>query len=236
MKTILFCLPYGGGSATVYHSWKKDLHRSIELVPLELAGRGRRFVDPFYRDLDEAVDDIYQMIIGQVGHSSYSIFGHSMGALLAFECAHRLRIKNQRMPEFLFLSGRNPPHRIGDKPRHQLSDEEFRQEIFSLGGTPREVMEQTEMFDFFLPILRADFRMIETYETQRSYEKLACKILVLHGSRDELASPSMVEEWSMYTEKGFQSIPFEGDHFFIHSQKGSVIGLINETLTSTATE
>jgi len=220
----------------IYHSWKKDLYPSIELVPLELAGRGRRFLDPSYRDLDEAVDDIYQMIIGQVGHYSYSIYGHSMGALLAFECAHRLRIKNQRMPEVLFLSGKNPPHRKGDKLRHLLSDEEFRQEIFSLGGTSREVMEQKDMFDIFLPTLRADFRMVETHETQKSYEKLGCKIIVLHGSRDEHASPSTVAEWSMYTEKEFHSFSFEGDHFFIHSQKGTVIGLINETLTSTATE
>ena len=105
----LFCIPYAGGSATMYNRWSTNLSDDIELVPIELAGRGHRMEEPFYPSFDHAVQDIQQVIAQKRNHDHFALFGHSMGALLAYESAVRMDIHDQQQLRHLFLSGCLPP-------------------------------------------------------------------------------------------------------------------------------
>ena len=120
MKSIkLFCIPYSGGSADIYYKWKKELDSSIELCPIEIAGRGRRMNEPFYETVAEAAEDISSRILTQIDDDTqYAIFGHSMGALLAYETYFSLMEKCSKEPEHIFFSGRKAPQDENEKTEY----------------------------------------------------------------------------------------------------------------------
>ena len=110
MKRIrLFCLPYAGGSAMLYTRWKKFLHDSIELYPVELAGRGSRSKEPFYNSVNDAVDDIYNSIEETLDDTEFAFFGHSMGCVLVYELMYRIKELKNRIPIHAFFSLRKLP-------------------------------------------------------------------------------------------------------------------------------
>ncbi|MEM5672660.1 thioesterase domain-containing protein [Bacillus cereus] len=109
MNTVkLICLPYAGGSARIYNTWVHLLDEKIEVVCPELAGRGKRFNEPFYKNLKEAVDDIYKNIEPIVNSGPYALFGHSMGSLLTFELYYKLKREGHCEPEAIFFQGKLP--------------------------------------------------------------------------------------------------------------------------------
>jgi medium-chain acyl-[acyl-carrier-protein] hydrolase len=230
-KVKLFCLPYAGGSATVYNKWKILLDDGINLQPIEPAGRGKRYNEPFYSDVNEAINDITQIIYKRIKDSPYAIFGHSMGCLLAYEVACRLKEMGCRDPEHVFFSGRCPPHlvKIGTK-LHLLPDDQFKECILQIGGTSKEVFETQELCNIFIPVLKADYRIVEEYiYVSRDY-RLACPITVLNGSEDDATPFSKMLEWKSYSYKDCSNYQFDGGHFFIHTQMERVIELINKSL------
>src|SRR5689334_10414639 len=112
----LFCLPYAGGSALVYKDWKQFFPASIELVPIEYSGHGKRSNQPLYKDVNAAIDDIYGIISKSIIDGlPYAIYGHSMGAMLAYEVAQRLRDNKMPLPVHIIFSGRGVPHRRSEK-------------------------------------------------------------------------------------------------------------------------
>ncbi len=166
MKKIkLFCIPYAGGSAMVYHKWKNKLNSVIELHPIELAGRGSRYNEPLYKSLDEAVNDIYRYIISHIDSSPYALFGHSMGSYLTFELFHKLTSMRHKEPIHIFFSGKESPQSNKSKRQiHLLDDLNFKSKILELGGTPEELINNEELSHFFLPIIRADYKITEKYK------------------------------------------------------------------------
>lgn len=231
-KIKLFCLPYAGGSANIYLSWRKKLANNIELCPLELAGRGRRYNDPFYESIDVAADDIYKSVETQISNNEFALYGHSMGSILAFELSHRLQERLGVLPKHIFFSG----HRAPDVPRRDkdtylLPNEEFKQELLNLGGTPKEVLEEEELLDFFLPLLRADFKIIENYLYKDKRSKLNCNITVLNGKKDDLTLND-ITQWRKHTDKYCNIIMFDGDHFFINDNGEDIVKIINNTLNN----
>ena len=164
-KFRLFCLPYAGGSATVYGKWKNNLHSSIALKLIELAGRGKRFAEPFYDSFTSAVEDICSIVKNDLDGAPYAIWGHSMGSILAFELAYKLKETGCEEPIHIFFSGRYPPHILKNKEQslYELPDKDFLERIFRLGGTPKEMLENRELQDIFTPILRADYKILNGY-------------------------------------------------------------------------
>lgn len=237
-KTVLFCFPYAGGSSGVYVKWKKYLHRSIELIPVELAGRGRRIYDPLYQNVEEAIDDVLKITKNHILHSRYALFGHSLGALIAYELAHRIREIGLPMPQHVFFSGRGAPQvpRKKDRPVfHKLPDDEFKKEILKLGGTPKEFFEHPELLEVLLPTLRGDFRMSETYRDQHDrdgkVDPLAYDISVFMGKDEEITAEQMFG-WREQSKKMCSMYYFEGEHFFIHEHTEELVKIINHTLVS----
>lgn len=230
-KIKLFCLPYAGGSSAIFMDWTRDLDKKIQLIPVELAGRGRRFTEPFYRSIDDAVNDIHLQIASELDGSQIAFFGHSMGSILAYELAYKIKSLNYEAPFHLFFSGSDAPHlKCNEKKRYKLPDEEFLHEINELEGTPKEFFEQKELVDIFLPVLRNDFMIIEQYVYREKPIKLNSDISVLYGKDEEIKGD--IKEWKIHTQKSCNVHEFEGGHFFINEQRKKVIELINHTLES----
>ncbi|CAH1057345.1 thioesterase II family protein [Paenibacillus pseudetheri] len=232
MTISLICLPYAGGSAQVYKRWTNRLHPGVRLVPAELAGRGSRMGEPFYADAAEAVRDLLPLVLETaLGSDSYALFGHSMGSLLGYEVLHALREEGFPLPAAVFLSGRGAPHCEQDEARrtHMLPDDEFLEELKGLGGMPDELFRHRELLDMFMPILRADFKLVCEYE-HRMRLPLPLRLAILSGMDDGCVKGPL-GEWERYATGGCELMLFEGGHFFLHERERDVIAVINKMLT-----
>lgn len=228
-KIKLFCLPYAGGSAMAYLKWKRKLHPSIELIPVELAGRGQRSKVALYQSFNEAIDDTYNYLKNQLTQP-FAFYGHSMGSLLAHELSHRIKKLNHQEPVHIFVSGRNAPHRPCSTQYHTFPEAEFRQALLKMGGTSQEILENKELCDIYLPILRADLRIHETYEYTGKEEKLNCPITVFNGKEDPEVVLADQEEWGGYTTKKCHIYNFDSGHFFINEYEKELIDHFNQSL------
>ena len=227
----LFCIPHAGSTAMGYYSLQKLFAPYIKLCPLELGGRGRLIEQPLRENLMEIVDDIYAVIINQIDDSEYAILGHSLGGIIAYELCYKLEQNKHRPPSNLFVSGRRPPHmNARNRFIHELSDEELCKEVLKLQGTSIEVFEDKNLSKIFLPIIRADFKAIETYQYTKKKEKLDCDITVLCGTKDNETKYNL-SEWADYTNGKCEVYKFKGNHFFLYQNK-EVINLINETVSN----
>ncbi len=228
----LFCIPYAGGSASNYTRWNKYLHNSINLYPMELAGRGMRYSKPLYNSINEAVDDLYNLIKGELNNEPYAFFGHSMGSLLVYELGIKI-IEKHNSPVHVFVSGGTAPQaRVKTKPTHNLPLEEFKKEILRYEGTPATFFDNKELLDLFLPVLRSDIKIMEEYDYpyNRVFEPFKCPISVFHGKTDFHAPSSTISEWRKLTTEDCRIYPFEGGHFFIHDYEEEIVEIINQTL------
>ncbi|CUU48846.1 thioesterase II family protein [Clostridium beijerinckii] len=228
----LFCIPYAGGSEVIYYKWKRYLNSSIYLEPIELKGRGKRFNEDFYENLEEAVEDILGNIKDNILYDEYAIYGHSMGSLLAYELYYKINKENLRLPKHIFFSGYKPPS-IPRKERqiYLLPDDEFIKEVIELGGTPQEVEESKEMLQLFTPILRSDFKMLDKYIYKKKKDKIKCDISVLYGKEDDITLEDLLE-WKNHGDKGFKVYNFEGNHFFINTNVENITKIINTVLAN----
>lgn len=231
MKKIrLYCLPHAGAIANVYMGWKKYIHPSIEIWPIEMPGRGSRLDVPFYGSIAEAVDDVYNMIEKDIEHVPYAIYGHSMGSIIGFELCHKLEQQNCNPPIHAFFSGRNAPHISSgeDKKIYNLQDKEFVAEILKLGGTSLKVFEHEELKGLFLPIIRNDYKICEEY-VYADKGKLNCNISILYGKDDDMTADE-INQWKQHAKNECKIYEFAGGHFFINDYTENVVRIINNSL------
>ena len=230
-KTKVFFLPYAGGSSSVYLSWKRYLSSNIELVAIELAGRGRRMKEPLYSDVNEAVEDIYSKISQDIETSRYALFGHSMGTVLAYELTRKIKENNGSLPCHIFFSGRCPPYvKSGNEDLYLLPDDEFIRKVFEYGGMKKETASNEDIMKVFLPVLRSDYKMIELYEHEGPIHVHNCNITILRGMHDPYAKYDKMIKWKECAGNDFNMYEFDDAHFFIHKYKEDICKLINFTL------
>ncbi|BFH68485.1 thioesterase II family protein [Paenibacillus dendritiformis] len=212
----LFCFPYAGGSAMMYCRWRSLLPASIQIHPIELSGRGKRMNEPFYQTMEQAVEDAYLSIPVHVLDEPIAFFGYSMGSLIAYELTRYLHEKHGKEPIHLFAAARRAPQIQGDGQKlYCLPEAEFLQEIIKLGGMSAEVLENKELMEMILPLLRADMQIVEKYSWRASKAALRTDITVLAGTRDVVPDEHM-EAWKEMTAGRCTIAKYEGDHFFIH--------------------
>lgn len=225
----LLCFPYAGGTSAIYAKWKRHISKEIELCPIELAGRGKRYEAPLYNSLDEVIEDVYNVIKNDIDND-YAFFGHSMGCLIAYELAHKIQKLGKDSPSHIFFSGKRAPHtqRVSNDI-YLLPDEEFKNEILSLGGTPKEILEHKELYELFIPILRADFKVNDTYEYVEPESKLDCNITVLNGKEDKITLNEIIG-WKQHTSKDCKIYMMDGGHFYLNDKYEDIIKIINHTL------
>ncbi len=231
MKKIkLFCFPYAGGSAIIYSKWKQYFDPSIELRPIELAGRGKRINEPLYNDIGDAVEDVFNIVKNEINGHPYSIFGHSMGGMISYLLSQKLRENKFPDAMHIFFSGWSAPHviRPDEKKYHLLEGEEFKKEVINLGGTPREFFEHPELLKIFLPLLKNDFKLSET-DIKGEINPFDCNITVFLGKDDDFNS-EQCDGWKKHTKKLCNIHYFEGGHFFLHDNTEKIVKLINHAL------
>lgn len=229
----LYCIPYAGASASVYLSWKKMLDPyGIHIVPLELRGRGKRYDEKVYTTMNEAIQDIYDLLIFQQRNSSlpYALYGHSMGCTIVFELLHYLDRAKRPMPVHAFLSGRYPPHIVkSSKQIYLLQEEEFVKEIRNMGGTADIIIDDPTLRDIFFPIIKADYKILETYRYSPYEKKIPCPVTVVNGLEDNYVSYDEALMWQSYCDRiSFKFL--QGDHFFVRSNITEVANMIIDTL------
>lgn len=226
----LFCLPYAGGSETIYYRWRTNIDESIQIVPIELKGRGKRYNEKEYDSILEAIDDIYNSIEEEIENDEYAIYGHSMGSLLAYELYYKICEMKKRKPKHIFFSGYGAPNTVvKGEEIHGLPDNEFMEKIMEMGGSPRELMENKELFQLFLPILKNDMRILEKYLFKPKEAKMECDISILTGNEEKL-KPNQIIEWRKHTEGKCKMYTLSGNHFFINTNMKNITNLINQTL------
>lgn len=231
-KVKLFCIPHAGGSATSYLKLKKYINSHIEVCPIELAGRGRRFNESFYDSIEEAVYDVYKIIESNLDYE-YAILGHSMGSLIAFELAHHIIKLKKQKPIHIFFSGRKSPNIIYTSNQiHKLPEEEFKNKIFEFSGTPKEIFENEKIFRTFLPILRADFKICEQYKYKEKPSKLNFDISILNGNMDDIKIKH-IADWRKFTSKKCNIHFFQGGHFYINHNWNNLSDFINSIIDKT---
>jgi len=225
----LFCLPYAGGSACFFTGWQKRMKNpSIHLIPIEYKGHGFRMDEAFYPEYSDMVEDVYEMISREIRDESdkYMIFGHSMGAGVGYEVECLLEQRRTLCCSHVFLSGREAPCYWGqDDDIADLPDEEFLAEIDGYGGTEMDCFEDEEVRDLFLPIIRNDFRLIESIDHTQEYPITKAPVTILRGTEDDCPLEE-AEGWRQYTCRSCNILSYEGDHFFLNDHLDEICDYI----------
>lgn len=217
MKVL--ALPYAGSSATVYYKLRKYLNKGITLCPVELPGRGIKSGEKLEHSIDGLVDSIYEEILDEISDGEpYAIYGHSMGSLIAYELTCRLceDVGVDNRPRKLLVSGGIAPQiRCKNDENYKLPDDEFKEKILSYGLVSSiEVFKDEKLFDFFIPIMRADFEAVEEYKFT-DHDKLDIDISVFWGMDDISTKYDEVIPWGELTKGLFDLFSFSGGHFFL---------------------
>lgn len=224
----LFCFPHAGGSAWAFREWSSWMPERIEVCAAQLPGHGNRIREPALDDFPLLLDRLARALEPELDRP-FAMFGHSMGALLAFEVARTLRERTGAEPLHLFVSGHNGPRAAEESDDldelEELDDATLTDKLRELNCTPRQVLENTELMGLMLPVIRADFAVCQTY-AHRDGPRLACPMTVLGGLADPRTDREGLEAWRCETEGPVTVRHLPGDHFFIATQGPLIVQTI----------
>ena len=222
----LFCFPYAGGGASVFVRCLARMTPSVEVCPVQPPGRENRLSEPCLTsvaDVAKAAAEALQPYFDK----DFAVFGHSLGALFGYELLQTLQQTGGPSARHLIVSAHRAPHIPLPHPATwQLPDLEFKGWLEDLKGTPKEVLEDRELQALMLPLIRADFRLDETYSPASDHHALDCPITAIGGTRDKEVPKSHLREWREWTNKRFDLKMIEGNHFFIHTNSSTLAALI----------
>lgn len=224
-KIQLYCFHHAGGSANSFKEWSKLLPSEIEVIAVQLPGREMRFSEPFITN----VSVIAQQLLHEFDHLNkpFAFFGHSTGAIIAYEVAATLQNNKLPLPKLLITSGKNGPSYPRLTPIiHNLPDDIFIEEIRKYNGMPDEILNNPDLLNLILPRLKADFAISGTY-THKQTNPLNCPIYAFGADNDNSTSYEGLNEWQRHTNKRFISYILPGKHFFINDQDSGFLKTIN---------
>jgi surfactin synthase thioesterase subunit len=226
----LFFFPYAGAGSTTYHAWSRFFPPEIELYLVHLPGRDKRISEtPFIR-LAPLVESLTNALI-QYLDKPFSFFGHSMGGLVSFEVVRQLRRQYSLLPAHLFVSGRPAPH-LPDAHRklHELPGDKFLKAIKNrYGALPEAVLQDRELLQLYLSILRADLTLLETYQ-YTDETRLECPISVFGGLQDDTVTIEALAAWRDQTTAQFELKMLPGNHFFVQSSRTALAQVVAKEL------
>jgi len=222
----LLCFPPVGGSSSFFRAWLDVQSDGIEICPVQLPGREERLEErPFGR-----LRPLIQALVPAIPQDKpFAFFGHSMGALIAFELARELRRQALPGPRYLFVSAAPAPQLPLQPARYLLPDHEFVDALRLLGGTAEIILGDTGLLAYFMPVLRADFEVVDTYEYSAE-PPLECPIHVFGGAEDPEVDLEALKSWRGLTTNDFAWQTFPGDHFYLLKAWNSLIGAISSDL------
>jgi len=227
----LFCFPYAGGGGGFYKNWPSHLGDDVSVYPVILPGRERRFSESPYVSLESLIDDFMEVIKPYLD-KPFAFFGHSMGALIAFEVTKRIEQHTSYKPNHLFISAKAAPHiETSKQHKHLLSNSSLIEELRKVNGTDAVILENKELMDVMLPVIRADFQLLETYRYNPGY-LINTPMTVFGGMNDEEVNHNELVEWvALSRHKHFQLNLFRGDHFFIQENVLDIIKIFSLNLS-----
>ncbi|QMU77304.1 thioesterase [Streptacidiphilus sp. PB12-B1b] len=225
-RVRLVCFPHAGGSASGYHALSAAVSGpDAEPWVVQYPGRQDRYGEPFARSMAEIVDAVLAELPAT---GDLALFGHSMGAVLAFEAARRLQAAG-RSPVALIVSGRAAPatgtHPAGRVPVRSLDDAALVADMRALAGTSTEVLDHPDLLELLLPAVRADYQILDDH-LHRPGPPLHCPVTALAGDRDPRVTPEQVQAWRHETTGPFACHVLPGGHFFLDDQLPHVADLI----------
>ena len=221
----LFFFPHAGGGASAFYQWSRVLPREITSYAIQLPGRETRLREPLHRQIPALVETLAEVLRPYL-HTPFIFWGHSMGALLGFELARYLHQRGHSTPLRLLVSGYNAPHIPYPDPHiHHLPEADFMTALKELNGTPEAVLNDAELRDLVLPIVRADFQLVETYTYQEA-APLSCPITVLDGTADDKTNEADLQAWQQQTTHDLEMFAFPGDHFFLYDLQPRLISTV----------
>jgi surfactin synthase thioesterase subunit len=218
-----------------YRALAEQLHPDIEVVGIRLAGREQRFCEPLCYSLRSILDDLIpELIDDMTATSMWAFFGHSMGALLAFETCRELRRRGRTLPHHLFVSGRQAPQCPNERGvLHTLPPDELVKELRGFNGTPPETFVDDDLLALVLPVMVADLTLCETHQ-HADEPPLDIAVTAIGGTADPDLSPLKLEAWRFHTTRIFHPCWFAGDHFYIHQHVRELAELIRRAPFHTA--
>jgi surfactin synthase thioesterase subunit len=228
-KLTLLCFSYAGGSPLTFHEWHKWLDPRVRVVSVLLPGRATRIMEPAIDKMDVIVDALLPSI-QQVVEGDYAMFGHSLGSRVALQLCKKLKEVGGQLPSHFFASGSSAPHKPSkERILYNLPDKEFIEELGNLNGTPREVLENKELMQLYLPMLRADFKIADTFKYEIS-EKLPVDLSIFRGELDHEVQVESSVAWREVFDGTSEFVQFKGDHFFIEEYKQQVVVKVMQKL------
>jgi medium-chain acyl-[acyl-carrier-protein] hydrolase len=229
----LFCFPYAGSGASIFRTWADGLPADVEVCPVQFPGRGTRLTEVPFTQISPLIEALTQAL-DPLLDKPFAFFGHSLGALVGFELARQLRRQSGVQPVRLFVSADRAPqilHR--DRPLHALPEGELLVELHRLFGIPGKVLEEAELMQIMLPVLRADFAVYETY-VYATEPPLSCPISALGGLQDQRVGRGDLEAWREQTNSSFSLRMFPGDHFFWNTMQPLLLQALSQELRGDA--
>lgn len=227
-KLNLLCFPYAGSSASYFFGWKK-LFLDYNLYAVKYPMREGRINDIMSSSIQEMAKCIVEENV-DVFKNPFLLFGHSLGGIIAYEVACVCEQLLKKSPEVLFVSGSLPPMETKNIIKtSNLSNDNFLEIIKNYEGTPISLLQNQEFNEYYLPILRADFELLEKYNYPK-VKKLNCNLVCFFGNKDKTVPTNVINQWDYYTNKSVEKYYFNGNHFFIDDKKEDISILIKESL------
>ncbi|MCB0191743.1 MAG: thioesterase [Anaerolineae bacterium] len=227
----LICFPYAGGGASIFRTWPAHLPRNVDVWAVRLPGRENRLAETPHSRITPLIENLTALLRPHLT-VPYALFGHSLGALVSFELARRVRQDRLTSPVHLFVSGRQAPQIPDpDPPLHHLPETEFVQQVKHYNGIPEAVFQEPELLQLMIPLLRADFAVNETYH-YTPQTPLNCPISAFGGEHDATVPVDDLKAWQVQTTHHFKARLYAGDHFFLRPAQASLLRDIVLDLTT----
>ncbi|GAU67592.1 thioesterase [Streptomyces sp. NBRC 110611] len=225
----LVCLPHAGGSASAYFRMSEALAPSVEVLAVQYPGRQDRRWEAPARSVDELARSVAGALKGRLDRP-VAVFGHSMGAAVAFELTRLLEREHGAPPVALFASGRRAPSCVRqEEPLRTASDDDVVAEMKRLSGTDARILEDADLLRIFLPVIRADYAVAGSYRCEPG-ARVRCPVTVLVGDADPEAGLEEARTWREHTSGDFEMHVYPGGHFYLDDYRSSVANVVSDVL------
>ncbi len=224
----IICVPHAGGSSAFFSYWKKLLPPEQRLVVIDLPGHGRRSSEALVQDARVAAKEVQNELEKSV-RGPYVLFGHSMGAHLAYRALAAMKPESQSLCRRLLASAAKGPNVLiqeGVSLHAHLPDDEFTAHVVSLGVLRADILRNREFIRYFLPLIRADFKICETLPHYEQSPIVPVPILAIGGSDDWVMISDLIDWIGLSSEaEGFRFLP--GDHFYFMGQEAEIFKMLS---------
>ncbi|MCP2339285.1 thioesterase II family protein [Actinomadura rupiterrae] len=226
MPFSLVCLPFAGSGAGFYRAWPSPTASGIAVLPVQLPGREELFSEEPFTDVAEAAAALVPQVVRLTRDvPRFALFGHSLGAVLSYEIARELERRGHPGLAHLYVSGSPGPWTGRDSRATGLADDEFLSRVQEFAGFRHEALDDPDLRELLLPVLRADVAMHENYKPSSS-DPLRTPITALRGTDDALVSRDHARQWADATRGGFRYLELPGGHMYLTGAPGALLDAI----------